>query len=42
MAMNGLDNLSDALRNGSGEVLVSNALRLKALKPLERMLNFKA
>jgi len=41
MAMNALDNLAGALRNGSGEVLVSNALRLEALKPLERMLNFK-
>ncbi|WP_106373757.1 quinolinate synthase NadA [Vreelandella songnenensis] len=42
MAMNGLDNLADALRQGSGEILVDEALRLRALKPLERMLGFNA
>ncbi len=42
MAMNALDNLAGALREGSGEILVAEPLRLKALKPLERMLNFNA
>lgn len=41
MAMNALDNLAGALRQGTGEVFVDDALRLAALKPLERMLNFK-
>ncbi|TLF50442.1 quinolinate synthase NadA [Halomonas urmiana] len=42
MAMNALDNLAGALRQGTGEVFVDDALRLAALKPLERMLNFQA
>lgn len=42
MAMNALDNLADALRYGSGEIHVDESLRQKALKPLERMLNFNA
>ena len=42
MAMNALDNLAGALRHGSGEICVDDALRLAALKPLERMLNFNA
>lgn len=41
MAMNELDNLAEALRNGSGEVFVDAGLRARALKPLERMLNFQ-
>ncbi|MFQ3786171.1 quinolinate synthase NadA [Halomonas sp. A29] len=41
MAMNALDNLAGALREGSGEIFVDAELRLKALKPLERMLNFQ-
>lgn len=41
MAMNELDNLAGALRNGSGEVFVDAGLRARALKPLERMLNFQ-
>tara|TARA_R110002012_G_scaffold149476_1_gene308516 strand:- start:1281 stop:1409 length:129 start_codon:yes stop_codon:yes gene_type:complete len=40
MAMNALDNLAGALREGSGEIQVDEPLRLKALNPLERMLNF--
>lgn len=40
MAMNALGNLASALREGSGEIQVNEALRLQALKPLERMLNF--
>jgi quinolinate synthase len=42
MAMNGLDNLAGALRDGSGEIFVDDDLRRRALKPLERMLNFKS
>ena len=42
MAMNALDNLAGALREGSGEIFVDAALRQQALKPLERMLNFNA
>ncbi|PMR76578.1 quinolinate synthase NadA [Billgrantia endophytica] len=41
MAMNALDNLAGALRDGMGEIHVDEGLRLKALKPLERMLNFQ-
>ncbi len=41
MAMNALDNLAGALRDYSGEIFVDDALRQRALKPLERMLNFK-
>ncbi len=37
-----LDNLAGALRHGSGEIFVDEALRQRALKPLERMLNFNA
>ncbi|SDN81490.1 quinolinate synthase NadA [Vreelandella arcis] len=42
MAMNALDNLAGALREGSGEIHVGSELRQQALKPLERMLNFNA
>lgn len=40
MAMNGLENLLSCLQSGSGEVMVEEGLRLKALAPLQRMLNF--
>ncbi|RUR53554.1 quinolinate synthase NadA [Vreelandella populi] len=42
MAMNALDNLAGALRHGSGEIYIDESLRLRALKPLERMLSFNA
>ncbi|SDW58778.1 quinolinate synthetase [Aidingimonas halophila] len=42
MAMNALDNLAGSLRNLDGEIHVDDDLRQRALKPLERMLNFKA
>nr|WP_197038278.1 quinolinate synthase NadA [Halomonas saliphila] len=42
MAMNALDNLAGALREGSGEIFVNADLRARALKPLERMLNFNS
>jgi len=41
MAMNALDNLAGTLREKSGEILVDAELRTRALKPLERMLNFQ-
>ncbi len=40
MAMNEQENLRDALRDGTGEVLVDPAVGKRALKPLERMLEF--
>lgn len=47
MAMNALDNLASALREGgsekgANEIHVNEALRQAALKPLTRMLEFKA
>lgn len=42
MAMNGLENLLQALEQGSGEIEVDTALREKALVPLNRMLEFTA
>jgi quinolinate synthase len=42
MAMNGLENLRDCLRDGSNEVTVDADLREKALIPLNRMLSFTA
>lgn len=42
MAMNGLQNILAGLRQGRQEVLVDDSLRLKALRPLERMLSFQA
>lgn len=41
MAMNALDNLAGALKEGTGEIQVGADLRRRALKPLERMLNFQ-
>ncbi|WP_163575240.1 quinolinate synthase NadA [Halomonas faecis] len=41
MAMNALDNLAGALREGTGEIHVDADLRTRALEPLERMLNFQ-
>lgn len=42
MAMNGLDNLLQALEQGVGEVHVDPMLRERALVPLQRMLDFTA
>jgi len=43
MAMNGLDAIYNALTDGDGhEILVEESLRLQALVPLNRMLNFSA
>ncbi len=42
MAMNALDNLKSVLENGEGrEIFVDAQLREKAMKPLQRMLDFK-
>ena len=40
MAMNGLQNLRDCLKNRTGEVLVDEEIRQKALISLQRMLDF--
>ncbi len=40
MAMNALDNLADALENGLNEVHVDDDTAIKAMIPLQRMLNF--
>lgn len=40
MAMNGLQNLRDCLQNRTGEVLVEESVRTKALISLQRMLDF--
>ena len=42
MAMNGLDNVLQALEQGTDEVLVDDALLDDARKPLQRMLDFSA
>ncbi len=42
MAMNGLQNILDGLRQGRDEVFVDAQLRQDALRPLERMLSFQA
>ena len=40
MAMNGLHNLLEVLKTGNNEILVDEAVRVKALKSTQRMLNF--
>ncbi len=40
MAMNALDNLEQTLRDGTNEILVDPEIAQRALKPLERMVNF--
>jgi quinolinate synthase len=42
MAMNGLDNIAAALEHGSGEIEVDAELSRRALRPLQRMLDFAA
>ncbi|MBM6549974.1 quinolinate synthase NadA [Marinomonas ostreistagni] len=41
MALNSLELLRNALRDGSDEIHVDEQVRVKALKPLQRMLDFK-
>lgn len=40
MGMNALENLMDSLDKGTNEILVDPDIRERALKPLERMVNF--
>ncbi|MEL0027848.1 MAG: quinolinate synthase NadA [Perlucidibaca sp.] len=42
MAMNALDNLAHVLEHGGEEVFVDEAVRVEAMKPLQRMLDFSA
>ena len=42
MAMNSLERIENVLRYGGEEVFVDEALREKAMKPLQRMLDFNA
>ncbi|MES3041089.1 MAG: quinolinate synthase NadA [Pseudomonadota bacterium] len=42
MAMNALDNLAHVLEHGGQEVFVDESLRVKAMQPLQRMLDFAA
>jgi quinolinate synthase len=42
MAMNGLDNIVAALEHGVDEIHVDAELARRALKPLQRMLDFSA
>jgi quinolinate synthase len=40
MAMNGLQGILDCLENASGEILIEEPIRVKALTCIERMLDF--
>jgi len=40
MAMNALDNLAQVLETGANEVHVDEAVRVKALRATQRMLDF--
>ncbi len=42
MAMNNLERIMHALEEGANEVYIDPALGVKAMKPLQRMLDFKA
>ncbi|MDX1588920.1 MAG: quinolinate synthase NadA [Oleiphilaceae bacterium] len=42
MAMNGLENLHQVLKQGGQEIFVEESQRQKALRPLQRMLDFTA
>lgn len=42
MAMNALDNLARVLEHGGQEIFVDESLRIKAMQPLQRMLDFAA
>lgn len=42
MAMNAVDNLTDALENRKNEVFVDESVRVDAMRPLQRMLDFSA
>ena len=40
--MNALDNLAQVLEQGGQEIFVDEAVRVKAMQPLQRMLDFAA
>jgi len=40
MAMNGLENLARVLESGGNEIVVDEAIRVKAMEPIQRMLEF--
>ncbi len=40
MAMNGLRNLAEVLKNGTNEIMVAEDIREKAVLPIERMMDF--
>ena len=40
MAMNALDNLADSLEFGHNEIFVDESIRLDAMRPLQKMLDF--
>jgi len=40
MAMNGLTNLRDVLKQGHQEIFIDETVRLEAIKSLNRMLTF--
>ncbi len=42
MALNALDNLAEVLERGGQEIFVDEAVRVRALVPLQRMLDFSA
>lgn len=42
MAMNALDNLAQVLEHGGQEIFVDESVRVKAMQPLQRMLDFAA
>ena len=42
MAMNGLENLVHVLETGSNEILIEEPVRARAVRPLQRMLDFAA
>ena len=40
--MNALDNLAHVLEHGGQEIFVEESVRVEAMKPLQRMLDFSA
>ncbi len=42
MAMNALDNLEELLKTHGNEIHIDETIRVKAMKPIQRMLNFAA
>ena len=42
MAMNGLRKLADVLETGANEILIAEAIRMRAVAPIQRLLDFAA